>query len=215
MFDFLFGSNRKKIQEAVSGKLEKYEKKGRIVTRITDAHTSADLEMSLRGGGLFSESPIIVFDGLVSGENEELATRLLSQLPYIAKSSDQFFLLEGALDASTRKMLEKYAEKSERFDLVKKEERSTIFSLANALRGGDKKALWIGYHRELQKGSAPEAIHGVLFWAAKEMFFSAREGKERARAATLVSSLAGLPHEARRTGFDLEYALERFTLSGM
>ena len=56
MFDFLFGSNREKIQEAVSGKLEKYEKKGRIVTRITDAHTSADLEMSLRGGGLFSET---------------------------------------------------------------------------------------------------------------------------------------------------------------
>ena len=213
MFDLFFGSDRENVQEAVAAKLEKHDKKGSVITRITDAHSLADLEMSLRGAGLFGDMPAVIFDGLVSGENEILATRLLSQLSMIAKSDEQFYVLEGVLDASTRKLLEKYAEKSERFDLAKKEERSTIFSLANALRSGDKKALWIGYHRELQKGSAPEAIHGVLFWAAKESFMQARSTEERERATRLVAELAELPHASRRRGFDLEYSLEHFALS--
>ena len=91
-----------------------------------------------------------------------------------------------------------------------------MFALANALRRADKKALWVGYQRELAKGGAPEAILGVLFWAAKDMFIKSKEGtRESNRAKKLVAELAELPHEARRNGFDLEYALERFVLSAI
>jgi hypothetical protein len=69
------------------------------------------------------------------------------------------------------------------------------------------------------RDEAPEAIHGVLFWGAKDMFLkSLPAGRQDAsaeheRAGTLVAELSELPHEARRRGFDLEYALERYILS--
>jgi hypothetical protein len=116
-----------------------------------------------------------------------------------------------ALDAATRKILEKYAHTSERFDMPKAAEDKTIFKLADALHGGDKKALWVGLMREYAKGSAPEAVHGLLFWGAKQMCM--RSNSPRAR--TLVAILAELPHEARRRGEDMSYALERFVLSSV
>ena len=83
-----------------------------------------------------------------------------------------------------------------------------------ALERADKKALWIGLERELSDGGAPEAIHGVLFWGAKQMFLSAREGSDIfARSQRYISELAELPHEARRRNFPLDYALLRFALS--
>ena len=214
MFSFFFGSDREKAREALNTALEKEEKKGARVVRITDAHTTADLDASLQGEGLFAEKKAVVFDGLIGGENEELSIRLIDKLPVISKLNEKYFVIEGALDAATRKMIEKHAEKSQKFDAAKKEARNTIFALTNALKSGDKKALWIGYHRELQKGAAPEAIHGVLFWAAKDMLGFSRDAAAKERAGALVAHLAELPHEARRNGFDLEYALERFALSG-
>jgi len=213
MFD-LFTGNREKAREALDSELKKEMQKGTRIVRITDAHSLADLDASLQGGGLFNEKKIVIFDGIVGGGSEELAIKLLAQLPAISQMKERFYVLEGVLDASTRKMLEKHAEDSKRFDAEKKGERTTIFALGNALRSSDKKALWIGYHRELQKGAAPEAIHGVLFWAAKELYLSAKNASARERGAFLIAQLAELPHEARRRGFDLEYALENFALSG-
>lgn len=213
MFQLFFGSDSGKARESLSAATEKLVQKGGVLTRITDAHSLQDLDAALRGGGLFSETPVVVFEGIVSGENEALSARLLSVLKDIADSDEHFFLLEGALDASTRKLLEKHAESSQRFDLEKKEERSTIFGLSDAFRRGDKKALWLGYHRELQKGSAPEAIHGVLFWSAKEQVMRASNRDEKIRAQRSLATLAELPHAARRAGFDFEYALEQFLLT--
>ena len=64
--------------------------------------------------------------------------------------------------------------------------------------------------QEIAKGGAPEAIHGVLFWGAKDAFL--KSGGTDARIRQLVADLAALPHEARRRGEDMEYALERFIL---
>jgi hypothetical protein len=46
------------------------------------------------------------------------------------------------------------------------------------------------------------------------MFLKSRVGSpERTRGAALIASLAELPHDSRRRGEDLEYALERFLLT--
>ena len=161
---------------------------------------------------MFGESRAIVLEGL-SG-NEEMFENMLASLEKMGKSEETFFIFEEKLNAETRKTIEKYAEKSERYDAPKQKERTSIFSLANALKRADKKALWVGYQRELMQGNAPEAIHGVLFWGVKQMILAARENSaERIRAAKLVAELAELPHEARRNNMPLEYALERFVLS--
>lgn len=212
MLYFFSGSDRGKARAALNATVgEKMETHD--VLRITDAHTLGDLQMALAGPGMFGGKQMVVLDGILDGENVEMRQIFLDSLKHMKESDELFYVLEGALDVATRKQVEKYAEKSEKFDAVKKEKDTTIFALANALERGDKKGLWVGLMREYAKGAAPEAVHGLLFWGAKQMFLKAREDAKRLRAQFLVAALAELPHEARRRGEDLEYALERFALA--
>ena len=214
MLYFFHGSDRERARQSLGNVLEK-SSKDKEVLRITDAHSVADLSAALSGPGLFSLSSgggrAVVLDSIVGGSNDELREKLLSSLESLKKSSEDFYVLEGSLDALTRKRIEKYAETFEKFDAPKKEKDNSIFDLANALQRGDKKALWVGLMREYAKDSAPEAVHGLLFWGAKQMVLKA-QAKERPRAERLVAALAELPHETRRRGEDLGYALERFAL---
>jgi hypothetical protein len=213
MLHFFSGTDRQKAREALVVALE--NNKGAMVPIapiaplwITDAHALADLYTALSGGGMFAQVRSVVLDGVLS--NDEMRNALLASLPVLKASAESFFMLEGAIDAATRKQIEKYASVSEKFDAKKPIEEKTIFALANALQRGDKKALWIGLMREYGKGSAPEAVHGLLFWGAKQQLM---RNATDARARALVALLAELPHEARRRGEDLSYAIERFALS--
>lgn len=200
-------TSREKLNLAVA-KVTKHK----TVVRITDAHTRADLGAALGGAGMFGPPAggerVVVLDNVL--RSEEIREALIAQLPHLSRTPESFFMLENEIDAATRKTVEKYAEKTERYDAAKKERDNSIFALANALQRGQRKELWVGYQRELKKGSAPEAIHGTLFWAAKQALLRADTPKGR----TLVALLAELPHEARRRGMELEYALEHFVLSG-
>jgi hypothetical protein len=182
---------------------------GADIIRITDSHTVEDLKMSLQGGGMFGGKRVLVFEGVCA--NPDLCDVFLESLEHISKSKEDIFVYEEKPLAELRKKLEKYAETVEKFDAPKKERDTSIFAVANALRARDKKALWVSYMREVAEDNVPEAIHGVLFWAAKDMLI---KSPHDARAHTLVATLAMLPHEARRRGEDLEYALERFVISG-
>jgi len=211
------GTDREKTREAMDaavsakgGSASGGKKSARIV-RITDANAPADLVATLQGAGMFGESRIVVLDGVFA--NEEMATFAERSLLHMKESSEHFFILEEKPLADVRKKIEKYAQMCERFDAAGKKKDGSIFGLSNALARRDKKALWIGYQRELAKGSAPEAIHGVLFWAAKDMFMKAGTPEQKNRAKKLIAELAELPHESRRRGEELEYALERFVLS--
>ena len=205
-----------------SSRSEEVRKNAEIV-RITDANTVEDLRTVLRGPGMFTPleaagsltgfggKRVLVFEGVCV--NPELCEVLLESLEQLSKSEEDVFIYEEKPLADMRKKLEKYAERTEKYDAPKKDRDSSIFVMADALRAADKKALWVGYMREIAKGSAPEAIHGVLFWAAKDMLLRSKPANpEHARGRKLIASLAELPHAARRRGEDLEYALERFVL---
>ena len=209
--DMLFlylGTDREQARAKMQAAIAK-EGKGAGIVRITDAHTIEDLQAALRGGGMFATKRVLVFEGV--SMNGELRDLFLDSLAMLAAADERAFVFEEKPLADLRKKLEKHAESVEKFDAPKKERDSGIFAVANALRQKDKKTLWVSYMKELAKGSAPEAVHGILFWAAKDMFL---KSSDRARAGSLVARLAELPHEARRRGEDLEYALERFLLSG-
>ena len=208
MLYFYSGTDREKARTGMGAALKSVAKSTEII-RISDANTAADLRSAIAGGGMFGGKRAVVLDGVSA--NEEMRDVLFAALPQMSKSKELFFILEGKLDALTRKGIEKYAEKAERFDVKKEKEGSEIFALANALRRGDKKALWVGYQRALLRDEAPEAIHGVLFWGAKDMFMKSN-GADHTRAKKFLAELAELPHEARRRGFALEYALERYIL---
>lgn len=206
MYFFFTGTDSESLREKLAVAAQKTAGKAATL-RITDAHTRADLDAALQGPGLFGEKRVVILENLT--QNDALRERFMDSLPQLAKSDETFFILETDIDASTRKAIEKYAEKTERIDAAKKAKDNSIFNLANALQRGQKKELWVGYQRELMKGSAPEAIHGTLFWAAKQAMARSDTAKNRA----LIAALAALPHEARRKGCDLEYALELFVLA--
>ncbi len=208
MLYLITGTDTEKARAKLNAAIEKVAKKATII-RITDAHATADLEAALQGGGMFGGAPVVVLDNVFA--NEELRTIVIARLPTLAKSADHVFMYESAPDAATRKQLEKYAETAERFDAAKSMKKDNFFALANYLQQGKKKELWVTYQREILAGKAPEAIHGILFYGAKQSLMrNPRDQKSRARVAVL----AELPHQARRQGMELEYALEHFVLSG-
>jgi hypothetical protein len=212
MLYFYTGTDTKKARGEMNKEVVRASLGGARVVRINDTISTDDLYASLHGVGLFGEKNVFVIDSV--SLNEELFAALLQMLGGMKKSAEPFFLFESSPDANTRGEIEKYAETAKRYDAPKKAKDNSVFALVNALRKADKKALWLGFQREIIKGNAPEAIHGVLFWGAKEMLLKSKEGApENIRARKLVAELAELPHEARRNNFPLEYALERFLLT--
>lgn len=204
------GTDRDKAREKMNAAVSKAAK-GAEVIRVTDANSIEDLQAALRGGGMFAMKRVLVFEGV--SVNPDLRDAFLDSLAALAASDDTVFIFEEKPLADVRKKLEKHAETVAKFDAPKKERDSSIFKVADALRAADKKALWVTYMKEIAKGSAPEAVHGILFWAAKDMLVKASTPAVRTRASNLVAQLAELPHEARRRGEDVEYALEWFVLS--
>jgi hypothetical protein len=208
MLYVFLGTDRKKARDAMNAAIKKIAK-GKNRVQITDAHSLADLDSALSGPGLFGDARIVVLDGVFA--NEELRERAIANLATMKDAADAFFLFEEKLDAATKRSVAKYAESVETFDAPKKAADNAIFALRFALEKGDKKALWVGLMREYANDKAPEAVHGFLFWAAKQMVLQGRTNSARSRK--LVARLAELPHESRRKGVELEYALERFVLS--
>lgn len=212
MLYFYSGTDRDKARSTMGVEIERTAKRGKArIARITDANSLDDLQAALQGPGMFGEPRVLVFEDIFT--REDMRDILFEALARLKESKEEIFLFEEKVDAATRKRIEKYAESSARHDAAKGERDNSIFALSSALKRGDKKVLWVGYQAELAKGNAPEAIHGILFWGAKQLLLSARKGSgEEKKGTTLVSELAELPHAARRRGFELEYALEHFVL---
>ena len=212
MLTIYYGTDRAGVRTRVAHEIGKYTKTHEVV-RVTDAHTLEDLSAVLQGGGMFATPRVVVLEYLLS--REDMRDMLESNLSELQKSSEQFYMIEEKIDAATKKILGKYAT-LEQLDTAKKSaSATTIFAIANALKRGDKKALWIAYQRELWSGAAPEAIHGVMFWGVKDMMLKSRDPIEMARGKKIISQLAILPHATRRRGGELEYALEQFVLGIM
>lgn len=212
MLYLYLGTDRERARSKMNTTVEKAAKKADVV-RITDAHTADDLKTVLQGRGMFAAKRVLVFEGVCT--NLELCDVFLDSLGHLAKSDEEVYVFESKPLAELRKKLEKHAETVEKFDAPAKERDASVFAMANALRKHDKKALWVAYMREIAKDNAPEAVHGVLFWAAKDMLLkSGHDAVMRERSQHLIAALVELPHAARRRGEALEYALERFVLSG-
>lgn len=208
MIHLFLGTDTKKALEALS---KAASQKKMPLVRITDASSLHDLEAALGGGGMFGEKNAVILDRL--SDNDELWSVVLDRLPVLSRSEEAFYIYEVKPLAAVKKQLEKAAKNTYLYDVAKGgKERPSVFGMVNSMRACDKKNLWVAYQKELASGNAPEAIHGVLFWGAKQAFLGARSEREKTRAKQLLVQLTELPHESRRKGEELEYALERFVL---
>lgn len=208
MLSIISGTDRIAVRKVAHDTLSKT---GLEVVRITDTHTVDDLRSALAGPGMFDTVYRAVLLEHVFG-NDAMRTHLETHHNEIDRLPFPVIVIEDKIDAATKRLFQPYLRSQH--DLPKKSERSSqIFAIGDAIKKRDRKAAWIAYHQALLDGSAPEAIHGLIFWAAKDMFLKARSETDRSRAHTLLRSLVALPHEARRKGEDLQFTLEQFILS--
>lgn len=210
-----YGSDEKRARSKARMTIAALQKKAPQAheQRITtDDAEEVDIAELIASQGLFYPKRIVLFDNVLS--ERDVRERLFAQLTALTKSEHAFVLLERTLHQAHEKKLKAAANTMERYDVATSaQKQNNDFALANAYGAGNRARMWAEYHRALTSGAAPEALHGMLFWKAKQMLMQPTSSTHEKVVRTQVATLATLPSEARRRGVELEYALEQFLLT--
>lgn len=161
--------------------------------------------------GLFFLKTLALLDDPFA--NTESAEVVLEHLDMLAESQNPIAILAPKLLASRVKKVEAKADKVFVCDLAqKKEGRGFNGALVNALAAKDGKALWAELVKAERQGDAPEALHGLLHWKARDLMQkgSTKWGNDGARKLSV--ELIELLSDARSGGLTLSQSLERFAL---
>ena len=181
--------------------------------RITNEDIEGvDIENLLAAQGLFYNKRIVIFDNALGEKTAQ--KKIVPLLKKLAQSEHVFLVLEEELSADLKKQLVACATKADISEEGEKKAKSgPDWAATNALERRESKQLWLALAKSFLEGVAPEMVHGQLFWKAKQMMLTKRFGKyTEGEVRTLIGSLAELPHQARRRGMEMEYALEKFAL---
>ncbi len=191
--------------------------------------TSASLEDAALSGGLFVSRLLIllddpfpaarVADAPESEEGEEdVASALEEHLDALAASDNAIVILAPKLAAMKVKKLIAKAKVEYKFDApaaraVAEGKRGFNSNLVNALAARSHEKLWLEVNRALRQGDAPEMLHGLLHWKARDLMEKGSRAWSPPEARQLSLALISLLQESRRGGLALDLALEKFALS--
>jgi DNA polymerase III delta subunit len=205
-----------------------------VLRSDADRFNEADILDHVESQGLFEQKSIVVLDALF--ENSAHKDFILEYLEEMNRSENVFILLEGVLDSTTRKQLEKQSTKMQECAIPsvgQKQRKFNIFHLSDALGERNRKRMWVIYQQGRMHNISPEEMHGILFWAAKNMVLAKqnKDAKEAGLSAyayrnakqfsqnyndaelgELLKKLVALYHKARRGVFPFDIGLERFIL---
>lgn len=162
-------------------------------------------------GLFFSKTLVLLDDPFSLTDAGEL---VMDRLEMLAASSNPVAILAPKLLAARAKKLAAKSEKVFETDVKgKAEARGFNSALVNALGAKDGKALWLELEKATRAGDAPEMLHGLLHWKARDLMAkgSPKWGKEGARALSL--DLIELMSDARGGELPLKESLEKFALS--
>jgi len=192
--------------------------------------TSAVLEDAARSGGLFVSRLLILIDDPYQAakaadddeddEEDEDGNVTHSQnvldeyLDILAASENAIVILAPKLAAPKAKKIVAKATKEYRFDSVevKPPQRGFNSNLVNALAARSRERLWLEINRALAAGDAPEMLHGLLHWKARDLMEKGGARWSLAESCTLSLDLIELLQNSRRGGLQLAIALERWAL---
>lgn len=199
------------------------------VIRLSGEEVSfVSIEEALKEQGLFKTEVVLLLDLREAGAEAGVESATLC-----ASSSHVVLAVCGALTQKEQKSFEQHAKKMQQFEVKEKKPAPTLFHVADSLYAKDTKRMIIDIEKTRLRGIPSEELIGILFWAAKCMvladnaatptgaglkpfvFQKAKKGathwgSDEARA--LVTTLAHIPHEARRKGVDPYTLLEHFFL---
>lgn len=194
-------------------------------------------ELVLGGQSLFGARYIVLFRRVF--DNPETKEVILTRLDDIKNAEHVFIFSERKIDA---KIVSAFKKTGAMMNECSKKEKNmpekpfASFALADAFGKRDKKKVWAIFHEEIAKGSAPESLHGMLFWQIKNMLLAksssqaecARAGMKPfvfGKAQTAAKNFSGselrslsavavsLYHRAHEGAGDLETATEQFILN--
>ena len=193
-------ASRAKAPEAVYSRIE------------ASGVTSQSLSNALSAQGLFFSKTLVLLDDPFS--ETESGEVLLEMLPLLAESPNIVAILAPKLLATRLKKIEKHVEKIFEESVVeKKPTRGFNSGLVNALGAKDGAALWKEIVKAERLGDAPEMLHGLLHWKARDIMQKGSRVWSAREARALSRELIELVSESRNGNLELGLALERFSLS--
>lgn len=161
-------------------------------------------------GLFFSKSLILLDDPFSENDSSEV---VLAQLAALAASENPIGILAPKLTAPQLKKIEPHAQKVFKEDAAAKPARGFNSGLVNALGTRNGEVLWKELQLAMREGDAPEALHGLLHWKARDMMQKGSRVWSPEEARELSVALIELVSEARSGGLPLNLALEHFALS--
>lgn len=181
------------------------------VRLTSDYITEETLAHAMSAQGLFfSRTLILLDDPFADPDAGEVVLSLLSEL---AASENPVAILAPKVIATRVKKIETVATKTFRTDAIAKTERGFNTALVNALAAKDGPALWKELVKAARLGDAPEAVHGLLHWKARDLMQKGGRHWDKSEARQLSVSLIELVSDARSGDLPLQMALERFALT--
>lgn len=182
-------------------------------SRITAEQVSeAALREALGAQGLFFSKTLIALDDPFS--MAESAEVVLDLLPELAESKNILAIIAPKLLATRVKKIEGKAEKVFTVDAAAKPPaRGFNAALVNALAAKDGEALWKEIVKAYRLGDAPEMLHGLLHWKARDLMQKGSKAWTSEEARKLSRALILLLSDSRGRDLPLDLALERFALS--
>jgi hypothetical protein len=190
--------------------------------------TANALEDSALSGGLFVSRLLVLIDDPFPASrtadaeeeeeaDEEKASRniLEDHLDNLATSDNAIIILAPKLTAAKAKKLALKARMEYKYDKPASFEAKRGFNgnLVDALGARNREKLWLEVNRALYAGDAPEMLHGLLHWKARDLMAKGSRAWTSQESRQLSLSLIELLQSARRGGLDLSRSLEKFALS--
>jgi hypothetical protein len=175
--------------------------------------TPAALADAALSGGLFVKRLLILIDDPFQ---EESSPDILEEhLDILAASDNAIIILAPKLSAAKAKKLVAKAKVEYKFDTIAPRESVRGFNsnVVNALSARSREKLWLEINRALMAGDAPEMLHGLLHWKARDIMEKGSRVWTPKEARLVSLALIELLQSSRRSGLDLALSLERFALS--
>ena len=188
---------------------------------------AAALEDAALSGGLFVKRLLILIDDPFSNaraineeegeeDEEKNANNVLEEhLDALAGSDNAVIILAPKLVAAKAKKIVAKAKLEYKYDkpAAREDARGFNSNLVNALATRSREKLWLEINRALYAGDAPEMLHGLLHWKARDLMEKGSRTWTPKESRQLSLALISLLQSSRRGGFALNLSLERFALS--
>ncbi len=174
--------------------------------------SESSINNALSAQGLFFTKTLVLIDDPFSeAESGEL---VLSTLELLASSENPIAIVAPKLLPARLKKIESHAAKVfEQTTIDKKPARGFNSALVNALGAKNGATLWKEIVKAMRQGDAPEMIHGLLHWKARDLMQKGSPAWKPNEARALSRALIELVSESRNGNLELASALERFALS--